>query len=182
MHTSFGNYNSNRSNANKINYDELLKSRNEIMKQCMNQSNLSNAQNMSYESNRSLDGFHRSQYVPKKGKRTQMDSRKSTTNLIPARSKKPKFILKKQGQQRYLHPFYRERKNSNSFCAYSKANLRNRDLMMDQYLNQFSCNNEESKFGPKIEFNLLSDINLMNQKSASNLMNQKLDRPFENLS
>lgn len=87
---------------------------------------------MSYESNRSIDGFQRSQYLPKKGKKTQHDNRKSTTNLLPSRSKKPKFILKKQGQDRYVSndPIYRPF-SSSIFRA-------NKDLMMDNYLKQFS--------------------------------------------
>ena len=107
MKPNFINYHSNRSQKNlmpgeeRINYDEMLKSRNEIIKQCRNQ-NL----NISDFGDSMGDNF---QYLPQKramsntsmsqkARKNQMINRKSTTNLIPARSKKPKFILKKNNK------------------------------------------------------------------------------------
>jgi len=60
-------------NQSAAHYDELLKRRNEIMKQCMNQrdklnvylqNSMSSNLNQSYESGRNSDGFQRSQYLP----------------------------------------------------------------------------------------------------------------------
>lgn len=50
-------------NSGKYNYDELLKSRNEIMKRCENQNKIMVSSNLSYESNQSIDGFQRSQFI-----------------------------------------------------------------------------------------------------------------------
>jgi hypothetical protein len=112
MYTNMRNYYSNRNHPTqnfaeqKINYDEILKSRNEIIKQCRNPNNSLGRSNMSYESNNSGDKFGVSNILNKSrpasnssiGSKTAPSrnmTRKSTTNLIPSRNKKPKFILKK---------------------------------------------------------------------------------------
>lgn len=111
MYNNIRNYYSNRANPSqnfaeqKINYDEILKSRNEIIKQCRNTNNSIGRSNISYESNNSLDkfvnnGLNKSRpgsnsSIGSKTAPSRNMNRKSTTNLIPVRNKKPKFILKK---------------------------------------------------------------------------------------
>ena len=94
-YSEFGRLGNMSNKANKINYDEILKSRNAIINQCNNNQNslLANT-SLSYESNRSIETFQRSLYTSKSKNRPQNNSRKSTTNLLPTASRKGKFILK----------------------------------------------------------------------------------------
>lgn len=111
MKVNTKNYFSNRNQPSsnfaeqKINYDEILKSRNEILKQIKNHNIEVSGTNMSYERNSSQEKFSNSNYVLKnrpisnssfsnKHPPTANMNRKSTTNLVPARTKQPKFIMK----------------------------------------------------------------------------------------
>lgn len=71
-----------------------------MMKQCLSKNNLIGNSNLSYESNRSIDGLQRSQFVSRGGKKSQQNNRKSMTNLVPFNNKKPKFIFKRDSQDK----------------------------------------------------------------------------------
>ena len=120
MYTDIKNYYSNRNQSKsksnnykfaeqKINYNEILKSRNEILKRIKNQNGSVGNPNISYEGNNndnSRDRLGQSHVITKsrpasnssigsKNANSSNTNRKSTTNLMPSRYKKPKFILKK---------------------------------------------------------------------------------------